>query len=65
MSQISFKWLDVNAIATLSDFFISRLVSSTTCIMIISSSSFIRVYKYINSFLYTSLMSSPFAPELN
>lgn len=25
MSQISFKWLDVNSIATLSDFFISRL----------------------------------------
>ncbi|CAM0905499.1 unnamed protein product [Alopecurus aequalis] len=25
MSQISFKWLDVNAITTLSDFFISRL----------------------------------------
>jgi DNA repair/transcription protein MET18/MMS19 len=33
LSRISVKWLDVNTITTLSDFFISRLVSFDTLIM--------------------------------
>jgi hypothetical protein len=39
LSRISVKWLDVNTITTLSDFFISRLVSLTLWLWIITISS--------------------------
>ena len=39
LSRISVKWLDVSTITTLSDFFISRLVSWTLWLWIITISS--------------------------